>query len=280
MQNIGHFDDEIDMVGLTGLGGMQVDIIKPHAGPFGFFGGHGEIVLASGRQHNWGCATDHPSFSTSSSFMNQVLPRLDMLRHWKKSITYNNDVHSVKDSIAVDATKWTRMAQLSKGVSECTTRWKVVAKGALLFPAINAKDCLTKAKFGTSATHLHRMSDSSVFATVSTGFLGSGKTTPLNHILAESLHSFRFAIIENEFDDVGVDEFIAGKKQSTNEDVIEMNGCICCTVRGDLVQALKRLHKQVRSFDAVLIETTGMADPAPVAQTFFVDDDVKKTVPS
>jgi len=105
-----------------------------------------------------------------------------------------------------------------------------------------------------------------------------GKTTLLNNILADSSHGLRFAIIENEFGEIGVDEkLIAGRRESTNEDVIEvMNGCICCTVRGDLVEALKRLYAQVKSFDAVLIETTGMADPAPVAQTFFVDDDVKK----
>merc|ERR1719401_1411054 len=90
----------------------------------------------------------------------------------------------------------------------------------------------------------------------------------------------RFAIIENEFGDIGVDEKLLpgkdSKLESVNEEIIEvMNGCICCTVRGDLVEALKRLHKKVANFDAVLIETTGMADPAPVAQTFFVDDDIK-----
>ena len=81
---------------------------------------------------------------------------------------------------------------------------------------------------------------------------------------------------ENEFGKVGIDEKLyVGRKENTNDDVIEvMNGCICCTVRGDLVEALKRLYAHVKSFDA-LIETTGMADPAPVAQTFFVDDDMK-----
>lgn len=85
----------------------------------------------------------------------------------------------------------------------------------------------------------------------------------------------RFAIIENEFGEIGVDEKVLA--ENTNEDVIEvMNGCICCTVRGDLVEALKRLHDKVEQFDAVIIETTGLADPAPVAQTFFVDDDIQK----
>lgn len=111
--------------------------------------------------------------------------------------------------------------------------------------------------------------------TILTGFLGSGKTTLLNHILDDPHHKMRFAIIENEFGEVGVDEKILSEK--TNEEVIEvMNGCICCTVRGDLVVALKKLHEKIAKFDAVIIETTGLADPAPVAQTFFVDDEIKK----
>ena len=109
--------------------------------------------------------------------------------------------------------------------------------------------------------------------TVLTGFLGSGKTTLLNHILSSTEHKMKFAVIENEFGDVGIDENIL--VESSEESVIEvMNGCICCTVRGDLTEVLDRLHPRIRDFDGVLIETTGLADPAPVAQTFFVDDRV------
>merc|ERR1719325_275978 len=87
-------------------------------------------------------------------------------------------------------------------------------------------------------------------------------------------HGKRFAIIENEFGEVGVDEKVI--TEATDEELIEvMNGCICCTVRGDLTKALVRMYERVESFDAVIIETTGLADPAPVAQTFFVDDGVQ-----
>ncbi len=109
--------------------------------------------------------------------------------------------------------------------------------------------------------------------TVLTGFLGSGKTTLLNHILTSTEHKMKFAVIENEFGDVGIDENII--VESSEESIIEvMNGCICCTVRGDLTDLLKRMHERIRDFDGVLIETTGLADPAPVAQTFFVDDEI------
>ena len=109
--------------------------------------------------------------------------------------------------------------------------------------------------------------------TVLTGFLGSGKTTLLNHILTSMDHKKKFAVIENEFGEVGIDENIL--VESSEETIIEvMNGCICCTVRGDLTEALDNMHDRIKDFDGVLIETTGLADPAPVAQTFFVDERV------
>ena len=115
--------------------------------------------------------------------------------------------------------------------------------------------------------------------TILTGFLGAGKTTLLNHLLTEK-HGLKFAIIENEFGEVGIDEKILGNdglKEEVDEEIIEvMNGCICCTVRGDLIPVLKKLHKKVAKFDGVIIETTGLADPAPVAQTFLIDDDIQK----
>ena len=117
--------------------------------------------------------------------------------------------------------------------------------------------------------------------TVLTGFLGSGKTTLLNHILTAS-HGKKIAVIENEFGEVGIDDALLEQntKMQAEEEIIEMmNGCICCTVRQDLIVVLNKLCKRVQSgklkLDAIVIETTGMADPAPVAQTFFVDDMVK-----
>jgi len=106
--------------------------------------------------------------------------------------------------------------------------------------------------------------------TVLTGFLGSGKTTLLNNILQDDSHGMKFAIIENEYGEIGIDQKILS--ENVNEEVIEIiNGCICCKVRGDLVDALKRLYQKVETFDGVIIETTGLADPAPVVQTFFAE---------
>jgi G3E family GTPase len=109
--------------------------------------------------------------------------------------------------------------------------------------------------------------------TVLTGFLGSGKTTLLNRILSEQ-HGKRIAVIENEFGEVGVDhELVIGAQEEIFETA---NGCICCTVRGDLIRVLGQLRKRRERFDYILIETTGLADPGPVAQSFFVDEDLKE----
>ncbi|MEM7251483.1 MAG: GTP-binding protein [Pseudomonadota bacterium] len=108
--------------------------------------------------------------------------------------------------------------------------------------------------------------------TVLTGFLGSGKTTLLNRILTEN-HGLRIAVIENEFGEIGVDQDLV---INADEEIFEMNnGCICCTVRGDLIRILGNLVKRRDKFDRILVETTGLADPGPVAQTFFVDDDMR-----
>src|ERR1700709_1459288 len=113
--------------------------------------------------------------------------------------------------------------------------------------------------------------------TVLTGYLGAGKTTLLNRILSED-HGKRYAVIVNEFGEVGIDnDLIVG----ADEEVFEMNnGCVCCTVRGDLTRVVSGLMKRQSAggkggFDAIIVETTGLADPGPVAQTFFVDDDVR-----
>jgi G3E family GTPase len=117
------------------------------------------------------------------------------------------------------------------------------------------------------------MSMHKVPVTILTGFLGAGKTTLLNRILSEQ-HGKRIAVIENEYGEIGIDH---GLVIDADEEIFEMsNGCICCTVRGDLIRILGNLGKRRDQFDYVLVETTGLADPGPVAQTFFMDDDIRE----
>lgn len=113
--------------------------------------------------------------------------------------------------------------------------------------------------------------------TILTGFLGSGKTTLLNRILKEN-HGKRIAIIENEFGAEGVDDKLIEFKQYQDEAIIEiMNGCICCTVRQDLITTIKEMKEKyfdTNKLDYIIIETTGMADPAPIIQTFLIDEEI------
>src|SRR6266851_4654682 len=116
------------------------------------------------------------------------------------------------------------------------------------------------------------MAQAQVPVTVLTGYLGAGKTTLLNRILSEQ-HGKKYAVIVNEFGELGIDNDLV---VNADEEVFEMNnGCICCTVRGDLIRIIEGLMKRKDRFDGILVETTGLADPGPVAQTFFTDDEVK-----
>jgi G3E family GTPase len=116
------------------------------------------------------------------------------------------------------------------------------------------------------------MPENQIPVTVLTGYLGAGKTTLLNRILSEN-HGKRYAVVVNEFGEIGIDNDLIVE---SDEEIYEMNnGCVCCTVRGDLIRVVEGLMKRPGGFDGILVETTGLANPAPVAQTFFMDDEVK-----
>lgn len=124
--------------------------------------------------------------------------------------------------------------------------------------------------------HIAQQPNPRIPATVVTGFLGSGKTTLINHILHEE-HGKTIAVIVNEFGEISIDGQLV--VQDEQAELVEFNnGCLCCTVRGDLIETLQRLRERAGTLDGILIETTGLADPAPVASTFFVADEVKDSI--
>lgn len=157
----------------------------------------------------------------------------------------------------------------------------ILAKGGRKWPdevlsALETADARMREQQNQNDAERIRIENAKVPVTVITGFLGSGKTTLLNRILREQ-HGKRVAVIENEFGEVGIDSELVEQAERTTEKVVEMNnGCICCTLRGDFIEGMQKVLKEVqargRTLDAVLIETTGMADPSPIASTFFLDN--------
>ncbi|PYE88791.1 CobW family GTP-binding protein [Phyllobacterium leguminum] len=131
---------------------------------------------------------------------------------------------------------------------------------------------MSQAEATASAPEASTQAGAPIPVTVLTGYLGSGKTTLLNRILTGN-HGKRYAVIVNEFGEIGIDNDLIVE---SDEEIYEMNnGCICCTVRGDLIRVVEGLMRRPGRFDAIIVETTGLADPVPVAQTFFMDDDVR-----
>src|ERR1700742_4882261 len=133
---------------------------------------------------------------------------------------------------------------------------------------------MAKSAAPQSARRTTTMADAApqIPVTVLTGYLGAGKTTLLNRILSET-HGKRYAVIVNEFGEIGIDNDLIVE---SDEEIYEMNyGCVCCTVRGDLIRVVEGLMRRPGRFDGIILEKTGLADPVPVAQTFFMDDDVR-----
>lgn len=191
------------------------------------------------------------------------------IRPWERALCY-----LVRAEVLLD------MDAPRRALTELHPAKELLERGRSGWPAevlqrIEAADARYRSRQLENDERRQKAEDAKIPVTVITGFLGSGKTTLLNRLLQEQ-HGKRIAVIENEFGEVGIDSSLVEQTEQTTTSIVEMNnGCICCTLRGDFIEGMQKVLKDVQSrgghLDSVLIETTGLADPSPVASTFFLD---------
>lgn len=191
------------------------------------------------------------------------------IRPWERALCY-----LVRAEVLLD------MDAPRRALTELHPAKELLERGRRGWPAevlerIQAADARYRVRQTENDERRKKTEDAKIPVTVITGFLGSGKTTLLNRLLKEQ-HGKRIAVIENEFGEVGIDSSLVEQREQTTTSIVEMNnGCICCTLRGDFIEGMQKVLKDVQArgghLDSVLIETTGLADPSPVASTFFLD---------
>lgn len=255
-----------DVLGLTNekkaLTGEIEPPVKVRGDPFSTYLQSAEHMLANGKfGEAWGFST-RALMVHSSGQGRRVRP-------WERALCYLVRAEALLD---MDAPR--------RALAELHPAKELLEHGRDGWPTevlerIEKADARYRARQGHNDERRRMEEDAKVPVTVITGFLGSGKTTLLNRILREQ-HGKRIAVIENEFGEVGIDSHLVEQAERTTETIVEMNnGCICCTLRGDFIEGMQKVLKDVRDrgsrLDGVLIETTGMADPSPIASTFFLD---------
>jgi len=255
-----------DILGLTNekkslSGEIEPPVIVP-GDPFSTNLQSAEHMLANGRfGEAWGFSTRALILHTSGKGRR--------IKPWERALCYLIRAEALLD---MDAPR--------RAITELHPAKELLERGRDGWPTevlarIETADARYTAKKDENDERRKQEEDAKVPVTVITGFLGSGKTTLLNRILREQ-HGKRIAVIENEFGEVGIDSDLVEQAERTTETIVEMNnGCICCTLRGDFIEGMNKVLKDVRDrgsrLDGVLIETTGLADPSPIASTFFLD---------
>mmetsp|Transcript_123696 Transcript_123696/g.385166 ORF Transcript_123696/g.385166 Transcript_123696/m.385166 type:complete len:556 (-) Transcript_123696:332-1999(-) len=260
-----------DLLGLTNekkaLTGEIVPPVSVPGDPFSSYLQSAEAMLADSKfGEAWG-------FSTRALILH-ASGRGRRVRPWERALCY-----------LVRAEALLEMDAPRRALTELHPAKELLERGREGWPTevlerIEKADARYNARKEHNDERRKREEEAKVPVTVITGFLGSGKTTLLNRILREQ-HGKRIAVIENEFGEVGIDSSLVEQAERTTETIVEMNnGCICCTLRGDFIEGMKKVMKDVRArgsrLDSVLIETTGLADPSPIASTFFLDQSMRE----